>query len=569
MPQYVLENFSRGVDTRRAAFVAAAGTLSKGVNVHITSGGDVEVRKAFVEIATLPAGTFGLEALHDSLYTFGSINPPAMPSGFSYQQLVHPTSAAMTGVVDIEAFDGEGFVIAKFGDDVRTYYNGARVKDLDTDVSRFRFSVTGGSAAAGNKVSSITVNGVEVLGADVLWTTSHENTAALIAAQVNTFSSVPNYTAYVPPGMAEVVLTSPPGTIATGQAVVLTAAGNVTLSAAKGVMEAPLDPPSSARTAGEKMYVTSGPLLTFSAVLDATNFSPNSTGGGFTNISTHSSGAQALIGTELFYEDLAVFSKADAQRWHVESDDANNSRLQTFRGVNLMGPRAAVSYLDGPTFFLGNQGVRVMQTRDASGRSLARGDSKAIDKELRAYINSLAPSQRSRAILAVEPEDDRIWVIISERIYVRSWFSGDTQPAWTEYLPGFVIDDVAVLDNRLYVRSGSKVYLYGGTTGSEYEACEAIVRLPYANFRAPATLKGLNGVDFGVEGEWSVYMSSTPDAEDFDDHKIATVADQTFDGATWPVAAQVAHVSLELRHNAAEYARLSAVVFHYKSEKTD
>jgi hypothetical protein len=571
VPKYVLEDFRRGVDTRRAAFVSAAGALSRGVNVHVTSGGDIEVRKAFVEIATLPATTFGLGAFHGSLYTFGSVAPPALPSGFTYQQLSDPTSLAMTSVVDIEPFDGEPFVIAKFGDITRSFYAGARVKDLDTDVCRFRFSVTDGTSSAGvNKVTSITVNGVEVLDTDVDWATSHEATAAAIAAQVNSFVSTPNYTAYNPAGTAEVVITSPHGTISTGHAVVVTVAGNVTVAPSSGVMEAPIDPPTSARTAGEKMYVTSGAHLMFSAVLDATNFSPNSDGGGFTNISAHSAGAEDLVTTDLFYEDLIVCAKTSAQRWHVEADDSNNERLQTFKGVGILAPRASTSYLDGPTFLLGKQGVRVFQTRDSSGRSLARGDSKAVDKELVAYIRSLAASVQSRAILLVEPEDDRIWAVIGSRIYVRSWFSGWEAPAWTEYDPGFTIDDYAILDNRLYVRSGTKVYLYGGTTGEEYDASEAIVRLPYANLRAPTAYKGLHGLDLGVEGEWSAHVSTDPDDTDFSDAELVTIATrQTFDEPSIPVGGQAAHISIELRHAKAEYARVSSVVFHYKHDTSD
>jgi hypothetical protein len=568
MAQYIIDNFRRGVDTRRSSWSQEAGTLSLGRDVHVTPGGDIETRKAFVPIVSLP-GTFGLAALAGRLQVFGSAAsaPLALPANFDYTQLTHPTGAAMTRVLDVEPFDGANYVIAQYGDDVRHFYAGQRVKDWDTDVCRYRFKVTGGSAGAGNKVSGITVNAVQILGADVLWATSNEATAAAIAAQVNTYASVPNYTAYVPDGSAEVVLVSP-DTTAAGQAVVVTAAGDVTVEAisGNGRMEAPVDPGLSVRTAGEKVYITSGPNLAYSGVAQPTNFSVNSAGGGFTNMSTHSSGAEELIGTELFYEDLLIFAKDASQRWHVEADDTQNQRLQTFRGVGMLGSRAAVSHLDGMAFFLDRTGLRAVQTKDSSGRSTARGVSKQIDRELVAHLQSLAPSVAARALLVTEPEEDRVWVIVGERIYVRSWFPDDGVAAWTEYAPGFVIDDAAIVDGRLYARSGDQVYLYGGPNNDEYYGGPCEVHLPFANFRAPATLKGLRGLDLGLVGEWKVYVAYNLD--DMDQARLeAIVKGPTFPRPSIPVAVQDSHISLRLVHEEASRGVIDSVVFHYKADE--
>jgi len=58
------------------------------------------------------------------------------------------------------------------------------------------FLITGGTSNPGtNKLTSYPVNGVDILGAAVDWTTSNDNTAALVAAQINTYVSAPNYTA--------------------------------------------------------------------------------------------------------------------------------------------------------------------------------------------------------------------------------------------------------------------------------------------------------------------------------------------------------------------------------------
>jgi len=56
--------------------------------------------------------------------------------------------------------------------------------------------ITGGTSNPGtNKMTSITIDGVDVLGSAVDWTTSNSATAAAIASQINTYTSSPNYTA--------------------------------------------------------------------------------------------------------------------------------------------------------------------------------------------------------------------------------------------------------------------------------------------------------------------------------------------------------------------------------------
>lgn len=58
------------------------------------------------------------------------------------------------------------------------------------------FTVTGGSASAGvNYLDEVLVDGVDILGAPVDWVTSDNATATAIRAQINGYTSSPNYTA--------------------------------------------------------------------------------------------------------------------------------------------------------------------------------------------------------------------------------------------------------------------------------------------------------------------------------------------------------------------------------------
>lgn len=156
MSYLVIENFQGGLDTRKARLAAPAGTLTEGVDGHITPGGEFEKRKAFVplenpdvaETDSLPPGTFGLQPVAGGLMVFGSVDStglqwPADADGnaVTYQRLQHPAvlagetysagSHAMTAVIHSEVYGGKAFVIAEYADGNRFgYYDGTLVDDF-------------------------------------------------------------------------------------------------------------------------------------------------------------------------------------------------------------------------------------------------------------------------------------------------------------------------------------------------------------------------------------------------------------------------------------------------------
>ena len=129
----VVENFAGGVDRSRPRYALPPGTLWSGINGHLSRGGDFEKRLAFVEYASLPAGTFGLAATVSGLVTFGSAAVPAgMPSTITYQRLQHPTvaSASMAKLRARELFNGKLYAISEFDTgDIRHYYDATNITD--------------------------------------------------------------------------------------------------------------------------------------------------------------------------------------------------------------------------------------------------------------------------------------------------------------------------------------------------------------------------------------------------------------------------------------------------------
>lgn len=104
-------------------------------------------------------------------------------------------------------------------------------------LSSFSFTITGGTLGAGvNKVTSVLVNGVNVLGVAVDWGTSHAATATAVAAQITSFSSTPNYTASALGAVVTVEAAAGTGATPNGFVTSVVVGGDVTVTGSPGVM---------------------------------------------------------------------------------------------------------------------------------------------------------------------------------------------------------------------------------------------------------------------------------------------------------------------------------------------
>jgi hypothetical protein len=142
VPYFTIEDFKAGLDVRRSRFTSVPGTLQKLVNAHITRGGDIERRKAFVDISppfdgsalrNLGAVKCMAADVH-GLVGIGDVGPSAtnLPVGMRYLSLKHPYNAAanMTDVQSWTLFGGELYVVANYDDGSQIHwYAGSRVYD--------------------------------------------------------------------------------------------------------------------------------------------------------------------------------------------------------------------------------------------------------------------------------------------------------------------------------------------------------------------------------------------------------------------------------------------------------
>lgn len=577
MPYYVLDNFGKGVDRRRPEVGALPGTMYVGEDVHVTKGGTIEVRKSFEPKYQLPAGrTKGLARAAGQLYVFGSDDPSvftgalALPAGINYIQCQHPGGFAMTHVRSYDVFDGKVYCACQYTDgSIYHFYDGDLVTQTFDGRARGYFAILSGTGAG--SITSIKVNGVEILGATITWATSHSNFAALLAAQINAYTSSPEYTATSAGAVVYIAAAAGTGAAVNGYVVNITVAGDVTTTTPqaliRGIDNAP-DPGPMVKTFGTKMHYLSGSLAAFSGVNRPTQYDENAIGAGAINMANHVSGSEELIGMDEFIGFLAFFGREAIQIWSLSADPELNARVQTINNVGILAGRSTVGYGEADLAFLTESGIRALRPSEvAANYNKHVSISDPIDALLLAELATLSDEVKSEAIGIIEPVDRRMLMAVGNSVYVLSLFGESGIAAWSRYNLGTQITEWLVSGRQLYARSGNTIYLYGGDDYNTYDpAVVPRVKLVNLHAAAPATYKGWRGFDFGLTGEWGINMYSGVDATI--PEAVAVLSGSSYAGPTIPVAAEASHVSLEFigRPSAREIVNIA---LHYNRHEAD
>ena len=139
MSYELIDDFSAGWDVRKSPLTAPGGSLTHLHNAAINPGGEIEKRRAFVQIADL-TGSFGLASTAATLYVFGRNVSPSVPTisvpGVAFKGLKVPNANSALSQWDYDVFDGNVYLVA-----------------LEPNVA-WRHYYAGGSATAGNMVET-------------------------------------------------------------------------------------------------------------------------------------------------------------------------------------------------------------------------------------------------------------------------------------------------------------------------------------------------------------------------------------------------------------------------------
>jgi hypothetical protein len=458
LPYFTITDFAAGLDLRRSSLTAPAGTLRSMINAHITPGGEIEKRMAFVPFWTVDPLTKGLVEVNQKLYVFGPNGPyqTEPPAGIWSVGVLGQDCPSIYEIVDYDLFDNKVFVI--------------------------------------------------------LWTDSFGNVMRFYDG-VNTPDANGFY----------------------------------------------------CRTYKTKIYAVSGSVLYFSAVGNGADWT--GTGSGSIDLSLEDSDMSECIALEVYYNNLAIFSKTAVQLWLMDPDPLKNTYQQTLRQAGTMAWRSVLQYGSGDVMYMAPSGIRSLRARNASLAAAVSDIGSPLDPVIQDLFRAMGDDWMSGTIALLQPVTGRFWIILPDRIYILSAFPGPKITAWSEYDPGFVITAAAVYQNRVVVRDDANtVYAYGGTdpTGPVYDDCYVELVFPFHAGSDTATFKEFTALDATCAGvPWDV--SGAFNVED------DTVEDffGSFDGATFlqgnfEIHGHSTHMSLRLRSQAAGPQTLSNMVVHYQ-----
>lgn len=461
-------------------------------------------------------------------------------------------------------------------------------------------TITGGSSGT---ISDVQINSVSVIGSSVSWTTSDANTASLLAAEINSHTSTPDYTATAVDTVVIIEYEST-GDTPNGYDVTSSVTGDVTTedtdmvgggdgsenvkqqwtATISGTFEAAdkftitldgVDFTTSGQAASigrtattfkKKMHSLTQSLMYFSALNTPAQFG-SGTGSGFLNFANQDSGSETLNGVGKYQGNLALFSRSAIQIQFIDEDETLNEHLHTVEGSGSRSPHSIKQYGNNDVFYLDElSGIRSLRARDSSNAPSVDDVGVAIDTHVLDWLDTLTSQEVIDAIGEVADEG-RFWLAVGERIYVFSNFKSSKVTAWSYYSPGFSIDGMAVVGSQVYVRSGDTIYLYGGDDGTTYpDADESVViaQLPYMDGEKPAHFKTLEALDIAALNTWSVEILTDPN-----DDTVATDAVSLTD-TTYPNDREgvddirLTHFGLRLTCSAAGNAELYNAAVHYK-----
>ncbi len=426
-------------------------------------------------------------------------------------------------------------------------------------------AITGGSADPDrNTISSVKINGVELLSAPLAWSGSNASTAILLASAIVNGYGTHGYSAAAVDDA--VTISAAPGTGATpnGYEIIVTATGDVSVdadaalaggvtavAAAQQVVTATLSGTFEvddtfaltvngvtykvtglASGMGRSLYVAQKRIwspvgsvwrycmLDRGDIWDPDNATQDNDSG-FINIASETDGNEKLVVAARYQSFAAIFSQSSVTLFQLDTDPANFAVSDFLENTGTLAPDSVVRYGNNDVFYLDITGIRSLRARDASNAPFVSDVGNAIDTFVQEYVDSL-PQQRVRASkAAIEPRDGRLWLAIGDRIFVLSFFPGAKISAWTYYstdeFDGADVQSLVRLGKRLHVRAGDYIYTYGGLDGATYPEDDEVVgqvELPFLAGKTAGTIKGIRGFDIAATNTWEVSVAFDPNRED-------------------------------------------------------
>jgi hypothetical protein len=485
-----------------------------------------------------------------------------------------------------------------------------------------RHIATMGTLAGGttNAITEVKVDGVDILGGHVHWVQSNSNTAQTAADKINSYQSTVEYSASVIDG-GKIVLTASANSGASfnGRVISVTTLGNIAISSVVP-MGGGVDPVGGisqrttvglatsgthAETVGStfrmtiiesdnttypkyvgstamaglklnycftyksKVNLLADSYLISSALDDPKDWKPSGIGVFFIDMSNNTNGTEDLVAAAPYQGKLAVFSRSSCQIWGIDVDPQNNALSQVVLNTGTVAPGSVISYGELDVFYLSDSGIRSLKARDSSSNAQVTDVGVNIDTIVSQKLSEIPESTIfNTACSVIEPRDNRLIMNVYDKMFVLSSYPTAGIQAWSTYTPEILPVKLMTIKGKMYARYGNSIYLYGGTSGNEYDACTTSMTLPYLDAGKPAHQKHLEGIDLTSDGSWDFYVGTDPYRPEVRDH-VGIIDNSTFQLGRVMALGIGTHIGVKLTSRGSTYGRVGNLLLHFQTNEAD
>jgi hypothetical protein len=334
----------------------------------------------------------------------------------------------------------------------------------------------------------------------------------------------------------------------------------------------PLATSNYVRTYGGKMYGLDGRYLRFSANNDPTVWTvdtPSTNGAGYIDLSGQDADSTTLVGMEVYYDQMAIFSQLSTQFWILDPVPGNDVFKQLLRQTGLVSRHGLTQFGSGDVMYLSPYGVRSLRVQNVSLTAGTTDIGTPVDVPIRDLIWANGIPWFHTTKMVIQPRTGRLWLIMPDRAYVLSTFQEPAITAWSYFDFAFTVADCVVADPYVYLRgTDNNIYYYGGSHLDVFDDTEAEVILPALSFDKPNINKIFTSFSIACSGTWSVSASMDPTNQDAEE-LVATVTDSNFITGLDRMPGWSTHISLRLRTTDASAATLGKILVTYETGEVE
>ena len=203
-----------------------------------------------------------------------------------------------------------------------------------------------------------------------------------------------------------------------------------------------------------KIWAVNGDTVRFSSTGNPRDWTTSSDAG-FLPVGLKQRGANNSLALGQYkVNQLVIFFDDGAQLWTVDPDPAQHSFSQILPGSSTQYHRG-IAHLFQDLYFLSNFGFRSISESALISSQTELDIGSPIDSIIQALL-PISPTEGPQAIFS--PELGQYMAKIGTTVYVFTMSQTAKISAWSEYVFPWTIDDIAVLDGIVYLRSGNDVY---------------------------------------------------------------------------------------------------------------